>query len=52
MPGPERMSRQDPLPLNQGLEAVEGPGVRVQDDLGQAGDHEEYLPGLSYFSPA
>ena len=38
--GPERMSRQDPLPLNESLEAVEGPGVGVQDDLGQTGDHE------------
>ena len=38
--GPEWMSAQDPLPLNEGLEAVQGPGVGVQDDLGQAGDDE------------
>ena len=34
------MSAQDPLPLNESLKAVQGPGVGVQDDLGQAGDDE------------
>ena len=40
MSRPEGMSCQDPLPLNQSLETVQGPGVGVEDDLGQAGDDE------------
>ena len=40
VPGPEGMARQDPLPLNESLKAVQGPGVGVQDDLGQTGDDE------------
>ena len=30
----------DPLPLDERLNAVEGPGVRVQDDLGQGHQHQ------------
>ena len=45
--GPEGMSAQDPLPLNESLKAVQGPGVGVQDDLGQARDDErEVSAGL------
>ena len=36
-----------PLPLDEGLEAVECPGVGVEDDLGEAGDDEaEISPSL------
>ena len=40
VPAPEGMPSLYPLPLYESLEAVQGPGVGVQDDLGETGDSE------------
>ena len=37
-PRPEGMTSLDPVSLNQSLEPVDGSGVGVEDDLGEAGD--------------
>ena len=43
---PERMASLNPFPLDEGLEASDGPAVRIKDDLSQGRDAQRNVRAL------